>query len=222
MPALSPGIVQACYAESQSELGAVAVRISVCRFWRSVIGHPLPYLRSGSSLLLAPCSRYAVRRAASHSVGVGKLLKRALLVKKPSSMRIPAFRGDLVVFLMRHCSQTHARAAILTKSRGRAPNDHSRQRKRSRVPPPTRATPPCARRSSLAHVASWCVRGPGTRGGGRTIATSANLSQPGAPRGFPRHPWASRATICARAGAGPGVGAGRQPGAGCPGSGSPC
>jgi hypothetical protein len=38
----SPGLVQALDAESRPELGAVAVRISVYRFWRSVIEHPWP------------------------------------------------------------------------------------------------------------------------------------------------------------------------------------
>jgi hypothetical protein len=76
---------------------------------------PLAYLRSGSNLLLAP-AMFAVRRAASHSVGVGKLLKRALLVKTPSSLRIPAFGGGLQVFLIRQCSRTRSRAVILAKS----------------------------------------------------------------------------------------------------------
>jgi hypothetical protein len=85
---LSLGVMPGSYAESQSELGVVAVRTSVSRFWRSVIDHPLACLRSGSNLLLAP-AMFAVRRTASHSVGVGKLLKRALLVKKGSTLSAP-------------------------------------------------------------------------------------------------------------------------------------
>jgi hypothetical protein len=108
---LSPGIVQASYAESRFELNAVAVRISICRFWRPVIGHPWPTVRSGSKLLLAS-ALFAVRRAASHSVGVDKLLKRALLVKKPSSLSIPAPEGCPKVFPTRRSFRAISCAVI--------------------------------------------------------------------------------------------------------------
>jgi hypothetical protein len=127
---------------------------------------------------------FAVRRAASHSVGLGKLLKRVLLVKTPSTLRIPAFGGGPVVRVIRHCPMTHARAAILAKSRERAPGNHGRRGGRSRVPPRTRAAPFRARRSLLAHVASWCARGPGREEAG-AIATPAYVAR---HAGFPPHP----------------------------------
>jgi hypothetical protein len=72
----------------------------------------------------------------------------------------------------------------------------------------SRRRPLCLATAPSPPVGSGCAR--------RTnaIATPANG---GRHVGFPRHPWAPRATNCAQAGAGPGVGAGRQPGTGCPG-----
>jgi hypothetical protein len=142
----------------------------------------------------------------------GKLLKRALLVKKPSSLSIPVFRRRPCSV----CPPTLFSDTLARRHFGKVvragPGDHADKEGFPRASGYGRP-----RRHALG-ARHWhtLLRGAYVglvAGGGRNRDTS----QPGAPRGRSAHPWAPRATNCARAGAGSGAEPGRQPGAGCPG-----